>query len=74
MGKTTTLYSVSVDEVKAAVGSNDDAVLNRMCEFVATFMADDDDDSDDDDMSADHSIFIAEDGKITYQDQVRTIE
>ena len=75
MGKSTTLYAVSVDEVKAAVGSNDDAILNRMCEFVASFLADDDDDDEEsEDMSAEHSIFISETGKITYQETKRTLD
>lgn len=74
MGKSTTLYAVSIDEVRAAVGSGDDAILNRMCEFVASFLADDDEDEESEDMSAEHSIFISDEGKITYQETERTLD
>lgn len=74
MGKLTKLYAVSLDEVIKTVGSGDDAVLNRMCEYVASFLEDEDDDLDDDELKADHSIYISFDGKITYKQQEKTLD
>lgn len=73
MKSSTTLYAVNLEEVIAAIGSKNDGLLNRMCEFVASF-AESDDDDDDDELVAEISILLTNDGRIVFKGAERSLE
>lgn len=72
MGKSTKLYAVNLEEIRAGVGSNDDSLLNRMCEFVASFF-DSEDEKEESELVPDHSVKLTNDGQILFRERERSL-
>lgn len=71
MGFSTKLYAVNLDEIRNAIGSKNDLLLNKMCEHVACFL---EEESDDDDLSGDVVVKLTADSRILFRGKETGLE